>query len=426
MYNDILFDKKGKPKGKAHISEKDKVITFPSGAKSKFAYLLYDKDADAYYGSEITKVYIDELQSHTEYAFTVLRSRNRSRADVPKGMRFTLNPDPNHWMYEWIEPFLLDDDSGLPDMELSGKVRYFVIIGGTLYTSWDKEKLKETHGKNPQTYTYVPATLKDNKVLQELDPEYYDVLDSMPEAKRNQLLLGSWKKVDDTTFFDRNWLEEADEVPAGSVSCRAWDKAGSVPSETYRYPDYTAGIKMSRDKDGFIYISGDFHPEVKDEDNIGGRFRKLAGDRDTLIRKQAEYDGKDCKVILAKDSGSAGQTEYLEASKKLMAEGFIVKPDPMPNNQNKVKKGEPFVSACQNGHVRIVTSSFPDKATLESYLKELESFNGERSTSRRKDDRWDCTCTAYNFISQEKNIPSFKMAGGLTQDNPFSINMRGR
>ena len=47
LYEPLLKDEKGKWIGKAHISEKDKTITFPSGARTKFSYLEYDKHADA-------------------------------------------------------------------------------------------------------------------------------------------------------------------------------------------------------------------------------------------------------------------------------------------------------------------------------------------------------------------------------------------
>lgn len=60
MYEPILKDKKGKWIGKSHINEQTKTITFPSGARSTFAYLEYDKHADSWYGSEIAKIYFDK------------------------------------------------------------------------------------------------------------------------------------------------------------------------------------------------------------------------------------------------------------------------------------------------------------------------------------------------------------------------------
>jgi len=48
MYMPYLTDINGKFIGKAHISEKTKTITWPSGARTVFAYLSNDKDADSW------------------------------------------------------------------------------------------------------------------------------------------------------------------------------------------------------------------------------------------------------------------------------------------------------------------------------------------------------------------------------------------
>lgn len=66
MYRPFLEYQSGPLKGKwigpARIKDKDHSIIFPSGAKSKFTYMQYDKDADSWYGSEISRAYFDEFQ----------------------------------------------------------------------------------------------------------------------------------------------------------------------------------------------------------------------------------------------------------------------------------------------------------------------------------------------------------------------------
>ena len=130
MYMPLLQDENGKWIDKAHISEKTKTITFPSGARTAFAYLELDKHADMWYGSELSKIFFDEFQFRTEYQFDVLRSRNRSRANVTKGIRCTLNPDEHHFVYDWVKPYL--DEDGYPIKELGGKTRYYLIINKVL------------------------------------------------------------------------------------------------------------------------------------------------------------------------------------------------------------------------------------------------------------------------------------------------------
>ncbi len=403
MYEPILKDKNGKWVGKAHISEKDKVITFPSGAKSKFSYMMYEADADAWYGSELAKVYIDELQHHSEYTFTVLRSRNRSRAKVPKGMRFTLNPDPTHFMFEWISPFLKEDGSGFPDEELGGKTRYFIIKGGDLYTSWDKQELIDKFGKEPQTYTYVPARLEQNEVLKEIDPEYFSVLDSLPEAKRNQLLLGCWASTDDEgVYWSREWLKKADKLPRDIVTARGYDLAGSVPTANYKYPDYTVGIKMSKSRDGYYYIWGDYVPQFKDEGtDVYGRMRRTTGDRDSIILKQALHDGHEVSIVLPQDAGSAGKEAFESKVRYFTEHGFSVKKDTLVSTQKKLTKFEPFASACEHGLVYILEHTF-NKETLNWLYLELERFDGERSTSAKKDDAADSCATTFSYLAQSR------------------------
>lgn len=415
MYWDLLFsDVEGKkPKGKAHINEQTKTITFPSGAKSKFSYLEYDKHADSWYGAELCKIYIDELQMHSEYAFTVLRSRNRSVAKVPKGMRFTLNPDPQHWMFEWIEPFLLTDGSGLPNPENAGRTRYYLIIIGKLVTSWDKEELISLHGKVPQTYTYIPATLKDNKVLQEMDPEYFAVLDSMPEDKRNSLLLGAWlDSADSGVYWKREWLKQAHVLPTSvTQTVRAYDLAGSIPTPNYRSPDYTVSVKMSKCSEGDYYITGDYVPSFTDEGTkVFGRMRRTYSDRDEIILEQAEHDGADIHLILPEDTASAGKEVFASKVEYFLKYGFIVKKDVAVSNHKKLTKAEPFFQACGIGKVYILENTFTPE-TLAWLYGELERFVGERSgnSSTSKDDAVDVCATAYNYLARTRvvSIPTF-------------------
>ncbi len=405
MYESVLKDKNGKYIGKAHINEQTKTLTFPSGARTAFSYLEYDKHADNWYGSEITKIYFDEFQFRSEYQFEILRSRNRSRAKVQKGIRCTLNPDENHFVYDWVKPFLNED--GYPIKELGGKTRYYLIVQGTLHTDWDKEALVKEFNKNPQTYTYIPALLEDNKHLMENDPEYMDNLDSLSEKKRLQLLKGCWHTAEDSgMYFQREWLHKATHVPIGSTGLRAYDLAASEPTTEMPYPDYTASIMLWKSRDGFYYITGNYVESFKDpETKVYGQFRKRSGERDTVMLSQAKADGRDIPIVLPQDSGAAGKDSFQSKVRFFTSEGFRVIKDASVSNQNKLTKLEPFVTAAEHGLVYIVESSFPNKETLENLLKQLELFNNQRSTSRRKDDLVDCCATAFNTIQTARIVP---------------------
>lgn len=347
-----------------------------------------------------------EFQFRTEYQFDILRSRNRSRADVTKGIRCTLNPDSTHFVYEWVKPFL--DEEGFPIKELSGKTRYYLIVDGTLHTDWCKQTLVEKFEKNPQTYTYIPATLDDNDYLNKFDSEYRDNLDSMPEKKRKQLLLGCWAPDEDSgMYFQRKWLHRATHVPVNSKYCRGWDTASEVPNENNKNPDWTVGVQMAKSPDGYYYICG------------MERFQDRPGGRDQRIITVGHRDGVDCTVVAPIDPAAAGKFQWQEFSKKMVEAGLMCKPDPTPNNKSKLKKFEPFSIACENGLVYIVESSFSPE-DLETFYRELEMFNGERSTTRRHDDICDSTASAFSFLASNKVVPTVAVPT-FTQKNPFDI-----
>lgn len=365
-----------------------------------------DKDADAYYGAELSRIYMDEFHRFSQYQFDILRSRLRSKAQFPSAFRATMNPDPNHFVFDFVEMFL--DEEGYPVRSLSGKTAYFILDKDTVYTSWSEADLKQRFPyKKAQTYTYIPSILEDNKILMELEPEYWDSLDSMPEIKRKQLLLGCWFASDNhAMYFKREWLHKAHSVPPDARCVRAWDKASEEPNPNLRHPDFTASVKMWKDKRGNYYITN------------GTRFRLQSGPRDTKILHQAENDERDCPLIMPQDPGGAGADAFRQTTKMFLEEGFIVKKDPYPATKSKTQKFEPFATAAANGQVYLVESGWEPDA-LKMYLDELESFTGGRSSAQIKDDWVDATASAFNSISREKVIPQFSL-GDFSSSSPTS------
>ena len=390
MYMPYLVDTNGKFIGKAKINEQTKTIVFPSGARTTFGYLSTDKDADAWYGVEITKIYFEECQFRSQYQFDVLKSRNRSMANVAKGIRCTLNPDPNSWIYEWVKPYL--DEEDFPIKELSGKTRYYVIVEGELHTSWDEQELIDAWGKEPETYTYIPAVLADNEALLRMDDSYRKKLDSLPEAKRKQLLLGCWQSVDSTgIFFKREDVKKASSVPANCFMCRGYDLASTADdSPATKGCDATASVLMAKSKDGYYYLmSGDY-------------YRKRTGDRDATIAAQGKRDGADVHIVIPKDNGAGGAAAFEYLCKFLISEGLIPKKDASNSNASKLKRAEPFFTAVQNGLVFIVESGW-DRKTLEYFYRELENFDGvTKSNKTRHDDFVDAVSTATNHLNTVK------------------------
>nr|WP_275937678.1 hypothetical protein [Escherichia coli] len=154
-------------------------------------------------------------------------------------------------------------------------------------------------------------------------------------------------------------------------------------------------------------MSGDYCPEFFDDGRYStqtqGRFCKKAGERDVIIKKQAYFDGDDVTIIFSVDPGQAGISEFLTSSRELIAEGFTVEKDPTPSNKSKLTRFTPFAKLAQAGMVRIVRDSF-DPKTYEALMTELEKFNGERSTTTRKDDWVDAISSGINYLEKEEIV----------------------
>lgn len=404
----------------AHIRENDREIIFPSGAKIKFSHMEHEKNKLDHQGKQYTHVYFDEGTHFTQGQITYLMSRLRSAAEVKSSMFISCNPDPDSFIAQLIDWWL--DEEGFPDKEKSGKIKYYGSINNEIYFTDTIEEMEELHPEvcwipnpltgekiytPPKTITFIGGTIFDNPALIASNPNYLAELNALPQVEKDRLLHGNWyARPEGSSHFQRKWLRVTEQVPAGAIFCRAWDKAATEPSEKNQFPDYTASVKMAKDKLGFYYLIGDYQEDNFDKkdckhNKVFGRFRERSGSRDVLIQKQTEHDGENCTVVFSQDPGSAGVTEFTESAKKLISEGYVVKKDPMPTQNGKLTRYLPFSSAAENGLVYLVKNTF-NPATLEAFFKENEAFDGERSSDHRKDDWPDAVASAFNYLASAR------------------------
>lgn len=245
------------------------------------------------------------------------------------------------------------------------------------------------------------------------NPDYLAQLEGLNEVDRARLLYGNWDaRPQGANYFKRSYLTEVDVLPSNMTFVRAYDKAGTERSSGNKTPDFTAGIKIGRDQDGNYYLIGDYHEDFKDtgEWSTGteGRFCKKAGERDNIIKKQAKHDGDDVVVVFSVDPGQAGISEFTTSSRELISMGYTVDKDPTPGNKAKLTRFSPFANLAQNGFVKILKKSF-DLATYEALMKELESFDGLRSTGSRKDDWVDAISSGVNYMEKHDIIRAVVM-----------------
>lgn len=239
----------------------------------------------------------------------------------------------------------------------------------------------------------------------EMNPSYLAFLEGLNEIDKAQLLHGNWDATPKgANYWLREWLIPITlkDLPRDTVACRSYDLAATERSQANKFPDPTAGIRMEKDKHNRVYVRGSYHEDFYDDHyEIYGQFCKRSGDRDNHIIKQAYHDGDHVTIVLPLDPAAAGKTAYESMALKFMGEGFKVKPDPVPNNKSKLVKFQPFASACENKLVYIVEDTF-DKKTLEFIYKQLESFDGERSSNNKKDEFADILAQGFNFLMKAR------------------------
>ncbi|MCK5610884.1 terminase family protein [Candidatus Pacearchaeota archaeon] len=404
--------------------------TFPSGAALKFNHMEHVKDKYKYQGLQFSFIGFDE-GTHFEWEqIEYLMSRMRSASKYQSRMVISCNPDPDAWILPLIEWYL--DEDGYPDQEKDGIVRYFIRKNGEFMWGESEEELHKLYdqpeipaeGKRPFipakpclpiSFSFVSANIYDNPPCMEANPEYVSFLEGLNPVDKARLLLGNWyARAEGSNYFMRDWLVKRKrcDIPSNITWARAWDKASTEPSDANKFPDFTASLKMGKDSDGMFWIVGDYEESNYDEQtDTFGRFKYRVGERDRRMLLQAEEDGDRCLVVLPVDPGAAGVSEFQEAAKKFLAQGMIVKKDPMPNNKSKLVRFHPFASAAELKLVHIVESTFKTKKTLEAFYKELEAFDGEPSTNLRKDDWADSTASAFNMLAKEAVIPTFRLNG---------------
>lgn len=363
---------------------------FPNGATIQFA-ALPDKLSE-WQGLQATHILVDESAEFKQEEILFLMSRLRSaKYKGHMNMTMTCNPDRSSFLYEWVK-FSLDEATGVPLAGTEDRVRYFVNVGGKMEWSENKDELVEKFGKaiKPVSFRFIPLTVYDNPILLKNNPSYLNNLLSQPRVNQLRFLHGSWTaKAEGAGFFNRDWIEIVDHPPVNPVGrVRSWDLAASVPSESNPNPDWTAGVKMSRDKMGIYYIE-----DVN-------RFRKLTDGVLREIVDTANHDGlAETKVTIPRDSGAGGKTANAFFIRTLAENGVAAKSVVMSGHSGKIQRFLPFCSYAESGGVKLVRGDWN-----EDFLAELEDFIGSRN---QKDDQVDATSDAFNELSKQIQLPTF-------------------
>jgi len=327
---------------------------FKSGAKIKFGYLDLEKDIYKWQGSQIPLIMFDELTHFSKKQFFYMLSRNRTTCDgIKPYVRATTNPDSSSWVRELLDWWIGDD--GLPIPERDGVIRWFVNVNDTLYFDDTKEALQKRFKNTiPKSLTFISATLQDNKILMEADPNYLANLMALPKVERERLLGGNWNIQESSgAYYKRSYFEivEKDELPTPKKIVRAWDFAWTEKTEN-NDPDYLVGLKGFIDVRGYIYVT----------DMIRDRLSPAKVER-TFVNT-TKQDGKEVIQRIPLDP-SAGK-KVVDDFKKLIR-GYPLKIEkPIKDKETRTL---PASKLAEDGFIKIIRADWNGV-----FLDELENF----------------------------------------------------
>ena len=330
----------------------------------KFAHIERDDELEKWQGSQICEIGFDELTHFSEKVFFYMLSRNRSTCGVTPFVRATCNPDADSWVAKFIE-WWIDQDTGYPIPERSGKIRWFIRRSETLYWANTKEELWEQFNlttdeekEEPRSVTFIMSKLQDNKELLKVNPQYMANLKALSVVERERLLEGNWKiKAAAGLFFKRTQLGDILEtVPADVIKwVRCWDLAATEKTEKGD-PAFTAGVLIGKRKNGRYIIADVVNKQM------------AAGDVRQTIKLTAQSDrakfGR-VRTRLPKDPGQAGK-EQAESYIKFLS-GFDVVA--VAETGSKEARAEPMAAQWQAGNFDILYGPWNDE-----YLHQLENF----------------------------------------------------
>lgn len=333
---------------------------FPSGATLRMAHMENENDRLAYLGSQIPWIGFDQLELFTERQWWDMLGCNRSLCGAKTRMRFSCNPDPDHFLRHLLS-WWIDDDSGLPIHERAGKTRWFARLGNEIMWGDTRDEVIALCGPDaePLSFAFFPSTVFDNPILLKGDPKYLANLKALREVERERMLGGNWNVRERAgTYFRRDWFgEPLESRPTYDRAIRYWDRAATPEAEAGTMSSWTAGVLLGRYQENLWTI---MHSE---------RFHGGPAEVEQRIDAVAERDGREVFVGIEQDPSQAGKAEAMYHARRLAAKGFTVLLNPV--RENKGARARPFSAAVQNGLVKLVRGPWND-----AYLNELENFDG--------------------------------------------------
>lgn len=362
--------------------------TFPSGMKVTFSGLQYEQDLESWRGAQIPAIHFDQLETFSRQQFFYMMSRNRSMCGVKPYIRATCNPEPG-WLADFLSWWIADD--GYADMSRAGVMRWFVNINDTLFWADTPEELQAEHPKSlPKSVTFIPATIYDNQILLQSNPDYLASLQGLSLVDRERLLGdvergGNWKiKPEAGNVFNRGWfnIEPDWDKDKNWTFVIRWDFAATERSVANDDPDYTAWCVMGRNpKTGEVIILEAGQKRLNPSAVYDEFVFRCEFWRDYL----AKY-GYRLKVRWEIEPGSASKREArLFAQMVPWADARGI-----PSSGSKLERARPLAAQAEHGFVTLVKGNWN-----EMWLNHMHSQPADH------DDMMDAATGGYSDLVNE-------------------------
>ena len=370
---------------------------FPAGKQTmRFAQLQHEKSKNEWQGAQIPFIGFDELTHFTESQFFYLMSRNRSVCGVTPYMRATCNPDADSWVADFIAWWIEQDENspnyGLAIPERVGVLRYFTRKRDQMYWADEPEELYYLYEDYPpsvdrrtlvKSVTFIPASVFDNKILLETNPEYLGSLEALPLVERERLLGMNWKvRPTSGNVFNKAWWKYCTAVPTSDIKwVRYWDKAATDAVEEKAYVErtpYTAGVLVGRTRQGTFYVA-----DVKREQLSPGKRNEMI--QQTALEDEEEYGA--VTIWVEQEPGSGGK-ESAQISVRELA-GFVVRTERVTGD--KLGRAMPSSAQVEAGNVYLLKAPwngpFVDEAhgfPIARIKDQVDAFSGAMNKLSRR------------------------------------------
>lgn len=347
------------------------VFKWDSGAKIQMSHLQLEKDKLNWKGAQLSWIGFDELTEFEESQFWYLMSRARNvQSRFRPRIRATTNPDGSSWVRKLLD-WWIDPETGLAIPERSGVIRHITRQDDVIV--WVNEDWRDEAGQPAMTFTFIPSSLDDNRILVDSDPGYRQRLLATGHVEGQKLLYGNWNITHKKGLFERHRIDPqgiyTHQVPDGLSWVRYWDLADTEPHERNPDPDWTAGALVA------VHVDerGTQHLYIKDL-----VCERLSGSaKHTLIQTTSARDGHFVTQAIEQEGGASGSEVGHDYKTRILA-GFRVIMD-RPSG-SKTMRASRWLGLAEQAHVHLVRDEDGRRGDwFDGLLSQLDTFpSGKR------------------------------------------------